>query len=245
MSVTKAMRPERSEDAAPPAKPRKASDIVDAALAEFLARDDVRPGTKLPTERALADRLKVPRSAVRVAMSRLEVKKRVNRVTGSGTYVAEPETRETPDARDASPFEIMETRILIEPCLASPVVARANSADLATIRRAMEEAAAALDFAAFEHWDGMFHQAIADATHNQVLIEVYRTITASREHAEWGEMKRNSITEERRRHYVAEHAEIMAALQARNTARAEAAIRSHLQTVSHNLLGIGGGIAAG
>lgn len=223
---------------------RKASDIVDAALMDFLARDDIRPGSKLPTERALADGLKVPRSAVRSAMSRLEAAKRVVRITGSGTYVAEaPLARE--DVGDASPLEIMETRILVEPRLAAPVVARANSTDLARIRQAMDEASRATDFETFEHWDGQFHQAIANATHNHLLIRVYHTITASREHAEWGEMKRNSITGERRARYVVEHAEIMAALQARNTERAEAAIRSHLLTVRHNLFGAGAGAAIG
>ncbi|MEX6508675.1 FadR/GntR family transcriptional regulator [Jiella sp. M17.18] len=138
----------------------------------------------------------------------------------------------------------METRILVEPCLATPVVARANSADLPIIRGAMDEAAGAREFTAFEHWDGQFHQAIANATHNHPLIEIYRTITASREYAEWGEMKRNSITEERRANYVAEHAEIMAALQARDAARAEAAMRAHLVTVRQNLLGAGFGSSA-
>lgn len=236
------MRPDQRNTQESAARPSKTAEIVDSALAEFLARNDVQPGSKLPTERALADSLKVPRSAVRSAMSRLEAQKRVVRITGSGTYVAEAPLPEA-DARDASPFEIMETRILIEPCLAAAVVARANGTDLARIRNAMDEASRATDFEAFEHWDGEFHQAIADATHNQLLIQLYSTITASREQAEWGEMKRNSITGERRARYVEEHSAITAALLARNTAKAEAAIRDHLLTVRRNLLGIGAGAA--
>lgn len=221
-------------------KSRKPSHIVDAAIEKFLERPDIGPGSKLPTERALAAELNVARSAVRVALARLELQGRVVRIIGSGTYVADPDPMAKPEintaAGDSSPIEIMEARLLIEPCLAGPVVARGNSADLAAIRHAMNHAVEAVDFEMFEYWDGVFHHAIAEATHNQLLIDVYQTITTSREQADWGDMKRSSFTEERRQIYNREHGEIIAALQTRNTARAEAAVRAHLLTVRHDLL---------
>ena len=229
--------------AEPPGGDRvRTADKVDQALARLLASPEQGPGSKLPTERALADQLAVPRSAVRAALSRLEAQGRVLRIIGSGTYVADPSPAagfgpDKADGRDASPREIMETRILLEPPLAALVVAHANGADIARIREAMAKAEAATDFDSFELWDGLFHQAIADATHNRLVIEVYRTITIAREHAQWGELKRRSTTPERRAVYKEEHREIVHALELRDTERAQAALQAHLVTVRRTILG--------
>jgi len=231
----------RMHDGSPPPEPAtRASEIVDQALARLLAAPGMTAGRRLPTERALAEKLGVPRSAVRAALSRLEARGLVLRIVGSGTYVADrPEDSGAQAVRsdDASPAEIIETRLLIEPRLAGPVVARANNADFARIRDAMLSAEAATDHEEFEMWDGRFHHAIAEATHNRLMVEVYRTITTSRDLTEWGELRRRSITGERRGAHNREHAAIFEALQARDAARAEAAIDAHLRTVRRNLLG--------
>jgi DNA-binding FadR family transcriptional regulator len=218
----------------------RASDRVEQVLARMIAEPGMLPGRRLPTERALSEQLGVPRSTVRTALARFEARGQVLRITGSGTYVAEqpagPDPTDT-GARDASPAEIIETRLLIEPRLAWPVVTRANSADIGRIRDAARNAEAAADHAEFEMWDGRFHQAIADATHNRLLIAVYQTITTSRDLTEWGELRKRSITNERRQEHNREHGTIVEALQARDAARAEAAIVAHLRTVQRNLLG--------
>jgi DNA-binding FadR family transcriptional regulator len=213
--------------------------MVDSALRDLLQAPEMEPGRKLPTERALAAQLGVPRSAVRSALGRLEARGMVRRVMGSGTYVSDPSP--SPDAedhrQDASPLEIMETRLLIEPKLAGLIVAHANNSDLEQIRTALCGGAATTDFAEFEVWDARFHQALAEATKNRLMIEIYRTITVSRHLTEWGEMKRRSITEERRQIYNSEHRAILDALQARDAGSAEAALRTHLLSVKSNLFG--------
>ncbi len=217
---------------------------VDAALKRLLDDPKMVPGRRLPTERELAQRLAVPRSAVRSALARLEARGAVVRIMGSGTYVADTHAGRSAsegdvvkERQDASPLEIMETRLLIEPKLANMIVAHANSADLERIRVAMRGGDAASDFAEFEVWDARFHQALAEATKNRLMIEIYRTITTSRDLTEWGEMKRRSITEGRRQKYNLEHRAILDALQARDAASAEAALRSHLLSVKENLFG--------
>ncbi|MEF3047840.1 FadR/GntR family transcriptional regulator [Pseudotabrizicola sp. L79] len=221
---------------------KSGTELIDEALRNYLKEPGCKPGSKLPTERALSEQFKVARSAVRSALARLEAQGDVVRVMGSGTYVADrqaaqPESDRDPGWRDASPLEIMDSRLMVEPQLANLIVAYANGGDIDRIRQAMLGGQAATDFAEFEIWDGKFHQALADATQNPVIIEVYRTITRSRELAQWGELKKRSITEQRRAKYNIEHAEIVAALQARDAPRAEAAIRAHLMTVRENMLG--------
>lgn len=215
---------------------------LEDALEKLMAEPAYGPGARLPTERALAERLNVSRGAIRAALARIEGRGQIVRVMGSGTYVAEPATvgapnAVTPDGRDASPQEIMEARMLIEPQMPGLVVAHANGADIERIRVAMHESEAAKTSDEFEIWDGRFHEAIAEATHNRLIIDVYQTVTAARNLTEWGELKRRNATDEQRAAREAEHRAIFTALQSRDAAAAEAALTEHLREVSWNLLG--------
>ena len=62
-------------------------------LEEFGA--SLRPGTMLPSERALAERYGVARMTVRQELERLESKGLIYRVQGKGTFVAEPKFTQT------------------------------------------------------------------------------------------------------------------------------------------------------
>lgn len=211
-----------------------------AAVQDFLVEAIVSgtygPGAKLPTERALAAHLGVPRSAVRDALSVLEAQNRVVRIIGSGTYVSEDSTPvHAGGAGDTSPAEIMATRMIFEPRLAVLVVANASAADFERMMECNRRAEESDGFAEFERWDASLHQAIAEATHNRLIVSIYATITAARDLAEWGDLKRRSVTAERRDVYRADHREIVAALRARDAKRAEEAIAAHLARVRNNL----------
>ncbi len=222
----------------------KFSDLkaVELRLGELLSQPEMRPGVRLPTERSLAEELKVPRNAVRRALAQLESQGKVVRIIGSGTYVANKAGTSRPGAaverKDYSPREIMEARVLLEPRFATLIVMHANKADMEAIREAMLEAERSADFVTFEHWDGQFHQMLAQATHNSLIIDLFQIVTLSRDTAEWGELKKGSITAERRELYCQEHAKVFDALQARNARLAEKAIETHLVTVRQNLFGI-------
>lgn len=201
-----------------------------------------RANAKLPTERALSDQLGVPRSAVRDALAVLESGGAITRIIGSGTYVKEnagaaSDAAITKTPPTASPAEIMQARLLVEPQLAQLAAFNANQDDLARFDECIREGDAAESFEAFEHWDAALHDAIARSTHNRLVIEIYTMITRARDFVEWGELKRRSLSAERRDHYRREHREIVAALKARDVERAEAALLGHLQRVRDNLLG--------
>ena len=120
---------------------------------------------------------------------------KVVRVIGSGTYVADasaPGDPEVPvlEREDYSPREIMDARMLLEPRFASLIVIHANKADIEAIRKSLLEAERATDFVTFEHWDGQFHQMLAEATHNRLIIDLFRIVTQSRDTAAWGDLKK-------------------------------------------------------
>lgn len=223
---------------------------LDAGLAALMQEPAYGPGARLPNERTLAERFQVSRSALRAALARLEGRGRILRIMGSGTYVAQPSQESgaanaagkssRPPGRapgDASPQEIMQARMLIEPQLPVLVVANANGADLDRIGAAMRSAERAETLEDFEVWDGRFHQAIADATHNRLVIEIYRIVTDARNHAEWGALKRRNATPVRRAQREAEHKAIYAALQSRDADGARRAFDAHLHRVNRNLFG--------
>ncbi|HEY9279999.1 MAG TPA: FCD domain-containing protein [Eoetvoesiella sp.] len=215
---------------------------LDEALAHLMSEPAYGPGARLPTERVLAERFNVSRGAIRAGLARIEARGEIVRIMGSGTYVAKPPVADLAapviaDGRDASPQEIMEARMLLEPQMPVLVVAHANGADMERIRTAMVQAEAARNLDDFEVWDGRFHEAIAHATHNRLIITIYQTITSARNLTEWGELKRRNSTKERRAAREAEHRAIFQSLQSRDAAQAEAAMREHLRKVNHNLLG--------
>lgn len=216
----------------------------DLRVRDFIT-DAIRSGAyratgKLPTERALSEQLGVPRSAVRDALAVLESGGAVTRIVGSGTYVRDREIAPAlaePGPQAASPAEIMEARLLVEPQLAQLAAINADQADFELFDACIREGDAADDFEAFEHWDAALHQAIAKSTHNRLVIDLYAMITRARDLTAWGELKRRSLSAERREHYRREHHMIVAALKARDAAEAEKALVAHLGRVRSNLLG--------
>lgn len=217
-----------------------AAEALEDALMALMASPDYGPGARLPTERALAERFDVSRGTVRAALARIEGRGGIVRIMGSGTYVAEQGAAHAGAVGgDASPQEIMEARIMIEPRMPALVVAHANSADMDRIRHALHESEAASTHEAFEIWDARFHEAIAEATHNRLVVRVYRTITEARNLTEWGELKRRNSTPERRAAREAEHRIIFEALLARDAERARKAMDEHLGEINYELLGFG------
>lgn len=58
-----------------------------STLADFVKQEGLKPGDKLPTERLIAEQLKVSRNTVREALTRWEGLGLVERLQGSGTYL--------------------------------------------------------------------------------------------------------------------------------------------------------------
>ncbi len=117
-------------------------------------------------------------------------------------------------------------------------VANATVSDFERMELCNRNAEGSESFEAFEHWDSALHQAIAEATHNRLIIGLYTAITRARDQADWGALKRKSLTHERREAYRREHRQIVAALRARDAEKAETALMGHLRRVRQNLLGI-------
>jgi DNA-binding FadR family transcriptional regulator len=209
-----------------------------ALLTEGTQDGTLRPGSKLPTERDLVERLAAPRSAVRRALEVLERDGLIIRHVGRGTYLTDTAVRQVDGApSDTSPAEIMQVRLLLEPQVAALAARVATQADLDRITGCLAGGGAADDFESFESWDARLHRGIAEAAHNGLLMNMFDVLNTARALPVWGTLKRRTSSPERRRCYHEQHTAIVAALADRDPAAAAENMRLHLRDVSDNLLG--------
>lgn len=216
-----------------------------AAVRELLD-DGVRagrfgPGTKLPTERALAVDLGISRAAVRTALGSLEREGMITRHVGRGTFLTSGSAVDRTEAGlQTSPAEIMATRLVLEPEVAAIAAQHATPEDLHGIHRCLQRAESAATYVEFELWDAAFHEQIARATHNRLLIRLFATVNTARKSPVWGSIKQRSSSPERRAGYEADHGRIVEALVERDSEEARHRMRLHLANVRENLLGPSG-----
>lgn len=203
-----------------------------------------RPGERLPAERQLMETFQVGRSTVRRALAQMKEIGLITQTVGSGTYVAQNVLDRLPPpsasgtampALSTSPAQLMEARMAFEPSLIDLVIRHANSANFAAMEECLRNAENATTFEQFEQWDGALHRLIAEATHNDFVISVFNMIDEVRERAEWGQLKKKSLTVARRRAYEQEHRALVAALRERDAPAARKAIVGHLLHVQQNL----------
>jgi GntR family transcriptional regulator, transcriptional repressor for pyruvate dehydrogenase complex len=199
-----------------------------------------KPGQRLSAERELQVELGVARNTLRKGLKRLEQQGKIVRFVGRGTFVAEQQFA-TPEGlidrlRGCSPTEVMEVRLMLEPRAAELAAARGGRSELEFLGECLKAAEAAADLATFEHWDGLLHKTIVQATRNELLIGLYEVITAVRNQPEWARLKERTVTPQRRKTYQAQHAELVAALRDRDARTARHRMRAHLLMVRGNLV---------
>ena len=196
----------------------------------------------MPPERELAGKLGVSRAVLRRALSVLEGEGRIWRHVGRGTFIGSPlETSPEEVSRvsaSTNPAEIMEARMILEPKLASLAALRATKNELMQMELYWKKSREAIETRSFENWDELFHQSIAQATDNSLLISLFQVIQKIRQSNIWGSLKEASLTDARRKVYCRQHGDLLGALKDRNAARAEGLMREHLATIRKHLMEI-------
>ncbi|WP_187428611.1 Putative L-lactate dehydrogenase operon regulatory protein [Roseobacter fucihabitans] len=140
-------------------------------IAGIIAQEALLPGTRLPSERVLSDRLKVARSTVREAMIALEIAGQVSIRTGSGIYVDQPGVTTDTDL-GAGPLELLDARELIECEIAARAAASIDATQLMAMEISIEAMAAAHGRGTHREADHAFHIALAKATRIEPLVGI-------------------------------------------------------------------------
>jgi DNA-binding FadR family transcriptional regulator len=139
--------------------------------------------------------------------------------------------------RQASPRDLMEVRLILEPQAAAIAAHRASADDFVRIDAALRNSISARGLAEFEHWDAQLHLAIFEATRNAVLIDYCAAINAVRDEPAWYQLKKRMLTPDLRITYDRQHSDLVAALKSRDAEAARRLAQAHLVTVRDNLIG--------
>jgi GntR family transcriptional regulator, uxu operon transcriptional repressor len=241
----------------PPISADRRHRLADLILADS-QRAGLGPGSRLPTERQLALEMGATRSSVRHALAVLQAEGRISREVGRGTFLRDAPPRLPRGGADGAalaaataggslvppdgaggfaPADVMTIRRLLEPLAMPLVVAWATAADFKEMDRCLAGGDRAGSYDEFETWDLALHRSIMAASHSPLLAQLYAVIETARHGQFWGDLKRRSASRERRDLYQADHAELVAALRARDAERAVQAMRTHLGRVNSHLFG--------
>jgi len=223
------------------AKAKKAPvyEEVMVRLAGLLQQGRLKPGDRLPSERALAQRIGVSRATIREALRAMQLKGLIVSRRGAGSFIAGGRPEDLADAlHHLALQDIFELRLLIEPSIAALAAERATRQDLLRLESILQQQERELKEKRMAGvTDAAFHSALAEATHNRALLQIGATlmkvISPSR--------NESLQTQERARLSLASHRRIVGAIQAGDSAEARHAMEEHIRSIDPKLFGLRGG----
>jgi GntR family transcriptional repressor for pyruvate dehydrogenase complex len=207
---------------------------------ERLILKKLRPGDKLPSERELAEMLKVSRSSIRDAIRGLELRGLVEPRQGAGTIV-----RESAVEPLANPFasalkrrkemvsELLDFRKMLEPPLAARAATHASADEISELEEILQrqEAKQSQGEPAVAE-DAEFHYSVALASGNSVVLKVLDIIMDLLRDTR----ERSLQVEGRPQKSLAGHRRILAAIKRHDAEGAKSAMRRHIEDVEEIVL---------
>ncbi|WP_025119966.1 MULTISPECIES: transcriptional regulator LldR [unclassified Serratia (in: enterobacteria)] len=222
-------------------QPARLADQLVERIKHMIHERQLVEGMRLPAERQLANEMGVSRSSLREAIQKLISEKTLISRRGGGTYVCDEfswsqhsivEPLRTLVADDPGyRYDILEARHAIEASTAWHAAMRATAADKEKLQACFDATLALKesdhpDLAA--QADVRFHLAIAEASHNVVLLQTMRGFF---------DLMQSSVMHSRQRMYTLptiftrlteQHEELLLAILAGDPERAGKAAKSHL-----------------
>jgi GntR family transcriptional regulator, transcriptional repressor for pyruvate dehydrogenase complex len=223
---------------------KKIYEEVADSIIEMIKTGQLKPGDKLESVEKLAENFGVGRSAIREALSGLRSMGLVEMRQGEGTYINgfDPAKFTLPVStaflmKTKDIKELYEVRKILEAGTAGVAALKHDKTDLKSIENALSKMEAAKgDEEAAAKADIEFHMAIANATHNDLLIHLMGSVS---------DLIRETIKETRQvllysenrpEKLLREHSEIFKAIKKRDEIEARMAMYKHLEGVNQDLL---------
>jgi GntR family transcriptional repressor for pyruvate dehydrogenase complex len=168
-----------------PIRPRKISEEIVEQIKKLIAKGELKPGDRIPSERDLATMLGVSRPSVREAIMVLEAMGFLDSRQGGGTFV-----RTLTGTSIANPLAILieqrdpellralaEVRMGLESWSAYLAAQRAEAHEIAEMRRLYEIMAEQATLGGWDpEVDADFHYAITAASHNSLQMHVLDSV---------------------------------------------------------------------
>ena len=217
---------------------RKKFEEIAEHLELMIFSGKLAPGDRIPSERALMERFGAGRSSVREATFALQRKGLLSSRPGAAARVSTP----TPDGiiseltgpirhylnRPQGIRDLQNARALLEIGLTRSAALNATAADLAVLKKALEDNGMARDQETFARTDMVFHYTLAMISHNEIFTSLNMALN------EWLAEQRSLSAKAGARfnEMYGHHAAIFDAIAARDAVAAEAAMERHLDAVS-------------
>lgn len=211
-------------------------------LARLIAAS--QPGSRLPTERELSEKLGVGRSTLREAIRSLAFVGGVRPRQGSGTYVSKPEDQALEKLiglaltlHRATVLEVVEARRALEIEAVQLAARRHTDSDHQDLQAIMEQmAASSAEPAKASRYDLQYHVMLARASHNSVLVHFINGMRGLLEIWIGRAVTLPRVVEE----IVEEHNAVLEAVFARQAARAAEHMDRHLANAADRLFAVVG-----
>ncbi len=193
------------------------------------------PGTRLPGERELAERLSVSRVTIREAEIALQAVGRLEIKTGSGVYVSEQQPEEQAALPDVSAFEVTEARLLIESETAALAAHNITDEAIDHLAQLVEQMRTGDENAANEA-DEQFHRTIAEASNNAAMVHTVKSLWRMRQDIPAVKSTYAAVCVHDADSRTAEHEAIFFALRDRDPSAARNAMREHFHRLIEAML---------
>lgn len=162
-------------------KAAKLSDVILEQLESMILEGSLAPGEKLPPERELAKQFEVSRPSLREAIQKLEARGLVTRRQGGGTYVKNQLEGGMTDPlfdliskHPESQFDLLEFRHALEGIAAYYAALRGTQTDFQRVTACFDAIGDVADIESQAKTINAFHFAVAEASHNVVLLHLIR-----------------------------------------------------------------------
>ena len=212
---------------------------VTGRLFDYLMSGELTPGSRLPSERRLAEALQVGRSAIRETLAAFEVLGIVDSRPGSGTYLRSHSSDLLPTVINwgltlgqPRALDLVQARAELEVITARLAAERASTDDIRRLRVHLDRMTATVDtWEEFVAADVAFHLEIADIAGNTVLSDLLHSVRALLQ--VW--IDRAVRAEGTSKPTLAEHQRVFDAVEAGDGELAQAAMKTHMRSASNRL----------
>jgi DNA-binding FadR family transcriptional regulator len=162
---------------------RKLTQITVDRIKEYIVRNKLKPGDRLPTERSLAEQLAVSRPVVREALSHLVTLGLVDKRQGQGLFIKQQNMSRlfqemmliTHDDREKM-HQLLEFRAMLEQAAILKLSGRIGEDDRNVLLDIIDQAERAESDKDFTHQDLAFHRKLVKLADNPYLLELVTVI---------------------------------------------------------------------
>ena len=210
---------------------------IASQILDKIENGDYPPGTRLPGERELAEKLGVSRVVIREAGISLEALGHVEIKGGSGVYVKKHEQKDLSRLPEVSAFELTQTRLLFESESAALAAREITPEQIEELERTIERMEnSPQDSDEADEADRVFHLTIAKASGNSANYFIMENLWRMRVELPKVREMYAAVCVEDSYSRVDEHAAILNALKEGNPEKARKTMRAHFSRLIENLL---------